>query len=216
MNPKTKEIREKNSKSHIVQKFNWLLVCKQCGSVFSLNLSNKVFLSKKHTKYCNKCKVKRNKIPYEKYGIKNIDTSKKYNVTLQCSKCNHTFTAYLSGYTITRPNYKPICKKCLYKKKIKNIIKNKPYEQLSNTIRKNIIWNEQDQKCNHCGFNKYDIESGPYNLHHKDGNNKNHNRSNEEILCCNCHYMTDTYGFRGRKHTTETIKNLRNINKARE
>ena len=35
---------------------------------------------------------------------------------------------------------------------------------------------------------------------------KNYDKENEELLCCNCHFMTDNYGFRGRKHNTKTKK----------
>ncbi len=38
--------------------------------------------------------------------------------------------------------------------------------------------------CERCGYNKYEI----LQVHHKDGNNKNNNISNLELVCPNCHF----------------------------
>jgi len=79
-----------------------------------------------------------------------------------------------------------------------------PYEQKNYPARKEILWKEQGCKCKNCGYNLYDYINGPYQIHHIDGNMNNHKRENEILLCCNCHYMTDNYGFRGRNHTRKT------------
>ena len=79
-----------------------------------------------------------------------------------------------------------------------------PYEQKNYPNRKEILWNDQKQKCNRCSYNLYNLHSGPYQIHHIDGNFNNLSRENEELLCCNCHFMTDNYGFKGRKHHSKT------------
>jgi len=63
--------------------------------------------------------------------------------------------------------------------------------------RKRVII-EQLGKCNRCGIDKWLEEIITFELEHKDGNNKNNDRSNLEILCPNCHSLTSTW--RGRKN----------------
>ncbi len=84
-----------------------------------------------------------------------------------------------------------------------------PYYKLGNPKRKEILWWEQGCKCNHCDYNLYDHINGPYELHHIDGDHYNRQRFNEELLCCNCHRMTDTWGFKGRCHDKTTIKKIK-------
>jgi len=51
-------------------------------------------------------------------------------------------------------------------------------------------------KCMKCGWNEVNPVTGlvPIQLEHKDGNSENHNLSNLELLCPNCHSLTSTYG----------------------
>lgn len=48
-------------------------------------------------------------------------------------------------------------------------------------------------QCNKCGGVEWLNQPIPLELHHKDGNNKNNNLNNLELLCPNCHAFTDTY-----------------------
>lgn len=50
-----------------------------------------------------------------------------------------------------------------------------------------------EKKCYRCGLTEWLGEPIPLELHHKDGNKRNNNLDNLEILCPNCHYFTDTY-----------------------
>jgi 5-methylcytosine-specific restriction endonuclease McrA len=48
--------------------------------------------------------------------------------------------------------------------------------------------------CIGCGLSgKWNSKPLTLQLHHKDGNNKNHNRNNLQWLCPNCHSQTETY-----------------------
>jgi len=80
----------------------------------------------------------------------------------------------------------------------------KEYERKNLKSRKEILWNEQGSKCNKCGYSFYGWENGPYEIHHIDGNRNNMKRENEELICCNCHFMTNNYRFKGRRHTEES------------
>ena len=53
-----------------------------------------------------------------------------------------------------------------------------------------------DNKCYGCGRKTWKNKQIPTELHHLDGNSKNNNLSNLQILCNNCHALTDN--FRGK------------------
>lgn len=66
--------------------------------------------------------------------------------------------------------------------------------QLSKHIRRYLL-EKTNYKCEQCGFDKIN----PYSLlpileiHHRDGNYKNNTEENLQVLCPNCHALTDTY-----------------------
>jgi len=51
-------------------------------------------------------------------------------------------------------------------------------------------------KCEICGWNEINPSTGnsPLHIHHVDGNYLNSSRDNLQLLCPNCHSVTDTYG----------------------
>lgn len=55
---------------------------------------------------------------------------------------------------------------------------------------------EQENKCNKCKLDIWLDKPIVLELEHRDGNNKNNHRENLEMLCPNCHSLTDTW--RGR------------------
>ena len=68
-------------------------------------------------------------------------------------------------------------------------------DQLSNYLRR-YIFEKYDSKCCKCGWHKTNPYSGliPLQVHHKDGNCLNNNEDNLELLCPNCHALTENYG----------------------
>ena len=58
----------------------------------------------------------------------------------------------------------------------------------------------KEKKCERCGLKEWQGFGIPLELHHKDGNKKNNDLSNLEILCPNCHALTDTYRGKNIKH----------------
>lgn len=54
----------------------------------------------------------------------------------------------------------------------------------------------KEYKCERCKLSTWLNEPIPLELHHKDGDNTNNELDNLELLCPNCHAMTDNY--RGR------------------
>jgi len=92
--------------------------------------------------------------------------------------------------------------KKLYLEKLKNT----PFEKWSKNSKSNYIWNKYDNTCWECGyFYRDDNGKGPFAIHHKDGNHNNWKENNLILLCMNCHWMTENWGFRGRKHSKKSI-----------
>lgn len=123
-----------------------------------------------------------------------------YSKKIKCLFC---------GKETTNPKY--CSKECEFNYRTPNEYKYKNY-----ISRKKILWVEQNKQCNHCGFDLYNYKNGPYEIHHKDGNKLNRNRDNEELLCCNCHYLTDNHRFKGRKHTKKAKKKISEARKHRD
>lgn len=50
-------------------------------------------------------------------------------------------------------------------------------------------------KCSECGWNKINPTSNktPLEIHHKDGNYKNNQINNLQVLCPNCHSLTESH-----------------------
>lgn len=73
------------------------------------------------------------------------------------------------------------------------------YSNLSfESLRYRIIY-EQDEKCNKCGLDNWLGEPLVLELEHKDGNHFNNLRDNLEMLCPNCHSLTETWRGRNKK-----------------
>ena len=51
----------------------------------------------------------------------------------------------------------------------------------------------KEHKCESCGLTRWCNELIPLELHHKDGNRHNNTLDNYELLCPNCHALTDSY-----------------------
>ena len=54
-------------------------------------------------------------------------------------------------------------------------------------------------KCECCGIETWNEKTIVFQLHHKDGNNKNNKIENLILLCPNCHSQTDNFSNRKRK-----------------
>jgi Zn finger protein HypA/HybF involved in hydrogenase expression len=93
-------------------------------------------------------------------------------------------------------------------KKLKQIADTKileaDYDTLTYDRLKKRIVLEQNQKCNHCGIDKWNNKPIVLELEHIDGNHYNNERENLEVICPNCHSQTDTW--RGRNKTNKRLK----------
>lgn len=60
----------------------------------------------------------------------------------------------------------------------------------------------KEKKCERCGLTQWQGVQIPLELHHKNGNKRNNELSNLEILCPNCHALTETYRGKNIKNAT--------------
>ena len=96
-----------------------------------------------------------------------------------------------------------------------------PFNELGSENRKRRVLEEQENKCNHCGISEWNGDPIVLELEHKDGNNKNNDRSNLECICPNCHSQTKTWRGRNNKRRIvpdevllEAVKNHATISQA--
>lgn len=80
---------------------------------------------------------------------------------------------------------------------------------LPNRNYKKYLINKYGNKCMMCGWNEIHKITGnvPIQLEHKDGDSKNNDLSNLELLCPNCHSLTPTYGSLNSGKSTRSERN---------
>lgn len=61
------------------------------------------------------------------------------------------------------------------------------------------LTNLRGRKCECCGLSEWNNKPIPLEIHHLDGNHLNNTLENLQILCCNCHALTEN--FRGKNQT---------------
>ena len=85
-----------------------------------------------------------------------------------------------------------------------------PFAEWSKGKKIRHFFNKLGNVCNCCGYEYTDPNSGkgPFELHHKDGNNCNWDENNVEVLCLNCHWKTPNWRFRGKKHSKKARKRI--------
>jgi predicted RNA-binding Zn-ribbon protein involved in translation (DUF1610 family) len=165
--------------------------CIYCGKIIEIKKGNRPAETKKK-KFCNSsCSAKFN----------NFKRKKKYF----CKNC---------GKNIIKKNAKNFCSQECWRFYITNekITKwifgewdgSTKNGELSSIIR-NYLLKENNYSCENCGWNKIHqkTKTSPLGIHHIDGNYKNNKRENLQVLCPNCHSLTDNYGSRNKGNGRE-------------
>ena len=115
----------------------------------------------------------------------------------------NTFKRYAIKFNCYFPNQglKGVSKKKLSKISTKDILDGKYPNYQTYRLKKRLIDEGYlKDECNICGWNGK-LPNAKYSnceLHHKDGNRFNHSLSNLELLCPNCHSLTETYRARNK------------------
>ena len=76
-------------------------------------------------------------------------------------------------------------------------------EYITGTIKKYLL-EKNNYKCELCGFEGYNVltKNTILQIHHIDGDSSNNSESNLQVLCPNCHAMTDTYSNCGKRKSS--------------
>lgn len=72
--------------------------------------------------------------------------------------------------------------------------------ETSNHVRR-YLFNKYSNSCQKCGWNIVNVHTNlvPLTIHHIDGDSNNNEENNLELLCPNCHSLTNNYGNRNKK-----------------
>jgi hypothetical protein len=160
--------------------------CDFCGKDLSRKRSTKN--SKLKMFFCNKfCKLNAQKL-----GLFN---NKKQ---LKCMKCDNIVNVDSRATKVLCINCKPFKRK---KNNYWDVINGNRTIKRANISFKNFLFNNniKEEKCESCSLEEWYNKKIIFQLHHKDGNKHNNILENIEILCPNCHTMTDNWGFKKRK-----------------
>ncbi len=196
-----------------------IVICENCGKEFDKK-NCKVKISKHH--YCSrKCMIefKKQKPKICFYCGKSF--TGKYNKKFCSISCSVSFSNQRRNRFKEEQQTDIYCAYCGVKiinrhSRFCSLLcsseykKNESYKRIEEdqivshgTLRKYLL-NKQNEKCSRCGWGERNPLSNSVclDLHHKDGNAKNNRLSNVELICPNCHSLTETYkrvGDRNRK-----------------
>lgn len=138
--------------------------------------------------------------------------SKIKNPILKCLFCGKEFRMNKSAT-------KFCSRKCFfnYQRKTKNeedevLIKKWLKGEIDGTIKKHFtykpfvrkyLFRKYNNKCQKCGWGEVNKATGlvPLQIHHIDGDALNNKEENLELLCPNCHALTDNFGSRNKNAT---------------
>jgi Zn finger protein HypA/HybF involved in hydrogenase expression len=156
--------------------------CKKCGKKFEPE--------KGLVNYCSlEC---RNSRTWSQEDKTKKSTSAKKSEKLRIANTNRPEEFWLKIAKTRRENHK------------KRILESE-YRDLSfESLRFRILY-EQENKCNKCGLDKWLDENIILELEHKDGDNKNNDRKNLEMICPNCHSLTQTWRGRNKKERRHRV-----------
>lgn len=153
--------------------------CKKCGTDFEP--------SKGLISYCSlKC---RNSREHSDEVKKKISNSMK--------------TSELAKVAVLNKDWELISKK--YQETVKKRLLDEDFNKLKFERIKLRVLYEQNEKCNKCGISEWMGQKITLELEHKDGDHYNNERENLEVLCPNCHALTDTWRGRNKKVKADRI-----------
>lgn len=85
-----------------------------------------------------------------------------------------------------------------WNKGLSQVKENRPKKSQINSFKKRLI-QERGHQCEQCKNINWLDKPIPLQLHHIDGNHYNNNLNNLQLLCPNCHALTDTYCGKNRR-----------------
>ena len=195
---------------YIKKRINVLKECPICKKYFyverTVDKNGKQNIGTREKRYCDR-----------KCANKRIDNRKKINRKISKGlkkffKNNKPLKKYNKNERKVIRKKQSESLKEYYRKKRERIRRELPFEKWSKSLKYDTLFEERGHICEECGYSYTDVKTdkGPYEIHHKDGDRANWKKDNLEILCLNCHWKTENWRFRGRKHTDKAKRKLRN------
>jgi hypothetical protein len=168
-----KETRIKNLEKRLAsleeEYYKHPVLCKECDSILKYK--------KRHNKFCSQ------------------NCSATYNNKLR-NKTRKETNCLFCGKVLERHNYKYCSLQCQHDLSIQNkCILIEDNCLVSKSSLRSYLMRKYDSKCQKCGWGIPNPVSKTVclDLHHKDGDASNNVLDNVEILCPNCHSLTNTY-----------------------
>lgn len=118
-----------------------------------------------------------------------------------CQYCGNSFIKY------SKAERKYCSVKCSVKHKTQKYINAWSIGEISGTIGytcsdivRNYMLQKNNYKCEKCGWGEINPFTGktPLQIHHIDGNSENNREDNLQVLCPNCHSLTENFGSRNK------------------
>lgn len=119
--------------------------------------------------------------------------------TAVCQHCGKSFIKYPSS------NGKYCSRECASAHKIQQHIEAWKLGEISGTVSytcsnfiRNYLLQKHNYRCEKCGWGEINPFTGkvPLQIHHIDGNSENNTEENLQVLCPNCHSLTNNFGSR--------------------
>jgi hypothetical protein len=188
LNRTERSIREKLRKNG----FRYTDYIESVDSIFKCLECESNFMDKSYNdrKFCSRsCSVTYN----NKFKIKNGIYAVKNTKSNGCKSCGDVLnnTNRVKKYCNTK------CQKDFEKKLIFERIESGEYNCKNPRKYKEYLIDKFSNKCMKCGWGEFHAVTGniPIQLEHKDGDSNNNKIDNLELLCPNCHSLTDTFGY---------------------
>lgn len=119
--------------------------------------------------------------------------------TATCTYCGKTFVKYPAS------SNKYCCPECAHAHRKQQYIDNWKEGVISGTSNytcssfvRNYLLQKHNYKCEKCGWGEINPHTNrvPLQIHHIDGNSENNTEENLQVLCPNCHSLTENFGSR--------------------
>ena len=86
------------------------------------------------------------------------------------------------------------------------LVENSTYTNGNNIKNKLFEAGLKEYKCEQCGYTEWQNKPIPLQLHHKNGVHNDNRIENLELLCPNCHALTDTFSVKNHKKSNKKIE----------
>jgi hypothetical protein len=177
---------------------NWTEFCNSsCAASYNNRKYPKRTRSKRECKFCHK------EIPWEKRHLTfcNRSCAAAYNNNGTCKigtphYCKQCGVKIHWKYVFCSPE----CRKTWEDKELVDKVRQKieAKEYISHSTLRLYLFKTRGYKCEKCKNEVWNNLPIPLETHHKDGDYKNNEDQNLEVLCPNCHAQTDNYRIKNK------------------